>query len=87
MSNGEKVKMTVKFVDGSQERYSFERQVTNEDAHSMLKKIHEALDAKHLIIDLGSKVQVIPMNNILSVELQPPPEKLPLNCIQGASLV
>ena len=87
MSDRKKVKMTVKFVDGSQERYSFERQVTDEDAHVMLKKIQEALDAKHLIIDLGSKVQVFPMNNILSVELEPPPEKLPANCIKGAALV
>ena len=87
MSDKKKVKMTVKFVDGSQERYAFERQITDEDAHVMLKKIQEALDAKHLVIDLGSKVQVFPMNNILSVELEPPPESLPASCIKGATLV
>ena len=87
MSDGVKVKMTVKFIDGSQERYSFERQMTDEDAHVMMKKVQDALDAKHLIVDLGSKIQFFPMNNILSVELEPPPERLPPNCIRGASLV
>ena len=87
MSNGEKVRMTVKFVDGTQERYSFERQVTDEDALVMMKKIQDALDAKHLIVDLDSKLQLFPMSNILSIELEPPPVKLPPNCVQGASLV
>ena len=87
MGDGVIVKMTVKFVDGSQERYSFERQVTDEDAHVMMKKVQDALDAKHLIIDLGSKIQLFPMNNILSVEIEPPPAKFPANCIRGASLV
>ena len=68
--------MTVKFADGTKERYSFEQQVSDEDAHMVIKKIQEALEAKHLVIDLGSKVQVFPMNNILSIELIPPPEKL-----------
>ena len=85
--SAEKVRMTVKFVDGSQERYSFDRQITDEEAHVVMKKIQEALDAKPLIVDLGSKVQLFPMSNILSIELEPPPEKLPTICIRGASLI
>lgn len=81
------VKMTVKFVDGSQERYSFKRQMTNEDTHILMKKIQELLEAKHLIIDLGSKLQIFPMDNILKIELEPVPVKLPSNCIRGVSLV
>ena len=61
--------------------------ITEEDAHVMMNRVQEALDAKHLIIDLGSKVQILPMNNILQVEVSPPPVKLPPNCIKGASLV
>ena len=38
MSDDVKVKMTVKLVDGTQERYSFERQMTEEDAHLLMKK-------------------------------------------------
>jgi hypothetical protein len=87
MSDDVSVSMTVKFVNGTEEHYTFPRQMTEEDAHVMMNKIQEALDAKHLIIDLGSKVQVLPMNNILQIELSPPPVKLPANCIKGASLV
>jgi hypothetical protein len=87
MSDDNQIKMTVKFVDGSQERYSFKRQMTDEDTHLLMKKIQELLEAKHLIIDLGSKIQIFPMDNILSIELEPPPVKLPSNCIHGVSLV
>ena len=79
--------MPVKFVDGSHERYSFKRQMTHEDTHVLMKKIQEILEAKHLIIDLGSKIQVFPMDNILKIELEPSPVILPSNCIRGASLI
>ncbi len=87
MSDDTDVRMTVKFINGSQERYSFERQMTSEDTHSLMKKIQEILEAKHLIIDLGSKMQIFPMENILAIELEPAPVKLPSNCIRGASLI
>jgi len=51
------------------------------------KKVQEALDAKHLIIDLKTKVQVIPIHNILSIEITPPPLKLPPNAVKEATLV
>ena len=87
MSGDDNVKMTVKLVDGTRERYSFERQMTDEDTHLLMKKIQGLLEAKHLIIDLGSKIQIIPMDNILTIELEPAPEQLPSNCIRGASLI
>lgn len=87
MSDVTKVSMTVKFVNGAEEHYTFARQVSEEDAYVMMNKIQEALDAQHLIVDLGSKVQVMPVNNILQIEISPPPVKLPSNCIKGASLV
>ena len=87
MNDDENVDMTVKFVNGTEKHYTFSRQMTEEDAHIMVNKVQEALDAKHLIIDLGSKIQIMPMNNILQIEVPPVPVQLPENCIQGASLV
>jgi hypothetical protein len=87
MSEDVIVEMKVKFMNGTEEHYTFPRQMTEEDASVMMNKIHEALDAQHLIIDLGSKIQIMPVNNILQIELTPPPVKLPKNCIPGASLV
>ena len=81
------VEMKVKFVNGTEEHYTFPRQMTEKDAHILVNKVQEALDAKNLIIDLGSKIQIMPMNNILQIEVTPVPVKLPENCIQGASLV
>ena len=87
MNDDVNVDMTVKFVNGTEEHYTFSRQMTEEDVHIMVNKVQEALDAKHLIIDLGSKIQIMPMNNILQIEVTPVPVQLPENCIQGASLV
>lgn len=85
MSDEVIVQMTIKFINGGQENYEFPRQVIDESI--ITKKIQEALDSKHLIIDLGSKVQVFPIHNILSIEIKPPPVKLPLNAIKEAKLV
>ena len=87
MSDDIKVKMIVKLVDGTIERYSFKRQMTDEDTHVLMKKIQGLLEAKHLIIDLDSKIQIIPMDNILTIEVEPAPVALPSNCIRGASLI
>ena len=73
MSDDVSVNMTVKFVNGTEEHYTFPRQMTEEDAHLMVNKVQEALDAKHLIIDLGSKIQIMPINNILQIEVSPVP--------------
>lgn len=85
MSDEVIVRMTVKFINGSEENYEFPRQIVDESI--IVKKIQEALDSKHLIIDLKSKVQVFPIHNILSIEITPPPLKLPANAIREATLV
>ena len=79
------VRMTVKFINGNEEHYEFPRQIVDEAIIG--KKVQEALDAKHLIIDLKTKVQVIPIHNILSIEITPPPLKLPPNAVKEATLV
>ena len=85
MSNEVIVRMTIKFVNGSEENYEFPRQIVDEAI--IAKKIQEALESNHLVIDLKSKVQVIPIHNIISIEITPPPVKLPPNAIKEASLV
>jgi hypothetical protein len=72
-------------MDGNEENYEFPRQKTDESI--IVKKIQESLESKYLIIDLKTKVQVIPIHSILSIEITPPPLRLPSNTIRGASLV
>ena len=79
------VRMTVKLVNGSEENYEFPRQIVDESL--LAKKIQDALEAQHLIIDLESKVQIIPIHNILFIEVSPPPKKLPPYTIKEARLV
>ena len=79
------VRMKVKFINGIEENYEFPRQIVDEAVIG--QKIQEALESKHLIVDLKSKVQIIPIHNILSIEITPPPLKLPPNAIRDAGLV
>ena len=79
------VLMKVKFIDGSEENYEFPRQVVDEAV--IAQKIQDALGSKQLVIDLKSKVLIIPIHNILSIELTPPPLKLPPNAIKEANLI
>ena len=85
MSEKTIVTMKVKFVNGDEEHYEFRRQV--EDEIQLTKRLQEALEAKFLLIELENKVQIIPFNNVLSIEVSPPPVKFPPICIKGASLV
>jgi hypothetical protein len=79
------VQMKVKFINGSEENYAFPGQ--NVEESTIARKIQEALESKHLIIHLKSKVQFIPIHNILSIEITPPPVKLPPNTIKEVNLV
>ena len=79
------VRMTIKYINGSEENYEFPRQIV--DVSIITKKIQEALESKYLIIDLKSKIQLILTHNILSIEITPPPLKLPSTTIKEASLV
>jgi len=85
MSDEVIVRMTVKFINGSEENYEFPRQIVDEAI--LAKKIQEALESQHLVIDLKSKVQIIPIHNILSIEVTPPPLEFPPNAIREATLV
>jgi len=85
MSDEVIVRMTIKFINSSEENYQFSRQKVDES--TITKKIQEALESKYLIIDLKNKVQVIPIHNILSIEITPPPLKLPSNTLNEAILV
>jgi len=58
-----------------------------EDELQIVKKLQDALEAKFLMIELENKLQAIPFSNVLSIEVSPPPVKLPANCIAGAKLV
>ena len=85
MTDKTTVRMTVKYTNGQEENYEFNRQVTDE--FQIGKKLQEALESQSLMIELENKIQVIPFNNVMSAEVSPPPIKLPSNCIVGAKLV
>ena len=85
MSEQIEVRMKIRFMGGTEENYSFPRQIVDE--YQIAKALKEALSEKFLSIELENKLQLIPFHNVMSVEVSPPPLKLPANCIKGAKLI
>jgi hypothetical protein len=67
--------LLIRFMDGAEERFEYPR--LPQDDVSLAARIEEALDAKHLLIEVEGKLIVYPFHSIKAVEISPAPEKLP----------
>ena len=66
--------LIITFADGTHDEYHFPPQA---DAHRMKHLMDRLLAATTLCIQLEDRLIAIPVNNIRSVELLPPPDHLP----------
>ncbi len=73
---GDEVKavLTVRYVDGSEEKFEFSRRA---DDLSSAGRIQEALSANQILLELEDRVLIIPFQNVRAVEISPAPSKLP----------
>ena len=85
MSDNVEVRMKITFSNGTEENYSFPRQ--SNDEYQVAKHIKEAMSEKFLAIELENKLQLIPFHNVVSIEVTPPPVKLPAHCLKGVKLI
>ena len=67
--------LVIRFVDGTEERFEYAR-LPQDDA-SLVARIEEALDAKHLLVEVEGKLIVYPFHSIKAIEVSPAPAKLP----------
>ena len=82
MGEESKGKMVVRFMDGTEERFEYAR--LPQDDVNLAGRIQEALDAKHLLIEVEGKLIVYPVHSIKAIEVSPVPEKLPRIVMQKA---
>ena len=76
--------LTINFNNGKVEKYEYDRA---EDTFSVGGLIKEVAAGTMLIIGLEDKALFIPYSSIQSIEVSPPPPKLPDTAVRGARKV
>ena len=85
MNDKQKRSMIIHFNDGSNRLIEFPAPLPDGDAN-LAARLKEALDARHLILEVDGALVVIPVDNIKYLQSYPAPKKLPAYAIKGASL-
>jgi hypothetical protein len=74
MSEAVMVTLTIHYVDGSEDRFAFPRQGQSYDVVSRFEQVGQK---NLLLLDVGDRLIAVPLSSIKSIEVSPPPEKLP----------
>jgi len=76
--------MTIHFMDGTQMRVTFPRQVTHEE--SALVRLERMLEKNVMLIETEGALLAIPFSNIKYVQVYPAPAALPDYVVRQASI-
>jgi hypothetical protein len=76
--------MVIRYVNGNEQRFEFERQ---EDVLNLASQIKEVLSADQLMLELEDRLLIIPFQNVEYFEVAPSPDKLPSNAIRNVRLI
>jgi hypothetical protein len=76
--------LTIRFIDGSEQKFEFTRL---EESSSIAQRIQDALSANQLLLELEDRLMVVPFQNILTVEVSPPPPKVRGHVLRNVRLV
>ena len=77
-------RLIVKYTNGNTQTFEFTRQGNELTSGGLISK---AVEGNMLILELEDKVLFIPFQNIESIEVSPPPAKLPETAVRGARFV
>jgi hypothetical protein len=84
MSEKQERGMIIHFTDGTKKVLEFPQQIADSDA-AAAARIKEALEARHLTLEVDGALVVIPLENVKYLQVYPAPKKLPAGVIKGAS--
>lgn len=77
--------MIIRLVDGNVHRLRFTPE--DDDDVQLASRVEKALQTNDVVLELGDRLLVIPKHSILTIELTPPPTKLPAAAIRHAQLI
>jgi hypothetical protein len=69
------VQMTIRYINGESDCFEFDS--PQEEKALLASHIQRVLNSKELMLEIGDRLLVIPMQNIQKIELSPVPLKLP----------
>ena len=84
MNARQKRTMIIHFNDGSKKLLEFPAPVADGDAN-LAARLKEALDARHLVLEAGGAMIVIPVESIKYLQIFPAPTTLPAYAIRGVN--
>lgn len=76
--------LTIRYVNGSEQKFEFTRL---EESLSVGESIQDVLSANQLLLELEDRLMVVPFQNILTVEVSPPPPQVRGNVLRNVRLV
>ena len=84
MNKSKKGYLNIRYANGTKQKFEYIRE---EDTMNIASNIREALNANQLLLELGDRVLIIPFQNIQSIEISPPPGKLPPIAIKNVRFI
>lgn len=69
------VRLTIRYISGGSDCFEFDS--PQEEKAVLASHIQRVLNSKELMLEVGDRLLVIPMQNIQKIELSPVPLKLP----------
>ena len=76
--------MTIHYLDGSRETYSFPKQA--KDQYDLVSKMKSALTTDRITIEVDGILSLIPLVAVKRIDFSPSPATLPDEVIVGAKL-
>ena len=73
--------LIIRYMDGTEQLYIFPPQES--DPFTAGERIQEMLSARHLMLEVEGKLVIIPFQSVKTIEVSPPPDKLPAGVIRN----
>ena len=73
--------LIIRYTDGTEQLFTFPNQAA--DPFTLGERVQEVLSGRHLLLEVEGRLVVIPYENVKTMEISPPPEKLPPSVIRN----
>jgi len=87
MSDENRGIMTIRYVNGTEQKFEYARLKDDSDILSAASRIQDMLKANQILFELEDRFLIIPLQNVLNIEVSPSPVKLPLNTVKDVRLI
>jgi len=76
--------LTIRYVNGNEEKFEY---TPMEDTLNIASQVQEFLKGNQILLELEDRFLIIPLQNIQSIEVSPPPGKLPSNVLKNVRVI